>query len=84
MLQLQPVRHHDELSKPSQTSVDIASSSRVAASPVGTATGDSSLWRSILDTYGRGILESAGWDFLDQATALRLETITAGELTTYW
>jgi hypothetical protein len=80
------------LSKPtSQTSVDISSSltppslienliPRAAASPVGSIADESSLWRSILDTYGREILECASRQFLDHATALRLETINTGDL----
>ncbi|KIM92564.1 hypothetical protein OIDMADRAFT_36506 [Oidiodendron maius Zn] len=80
------------LSKPtSQTSVDISSSltppffyrkphPRAAASPVGSIADESSVWRSILDTHGREILECASRQFLDRATALRLETINTGDL----
>ena len=80
------------LSRPrSQISVDISSSlippsfidtviPKVAAPSVGSTADDSSLWNSILDTYGKEILEYASHEFLDLAKAQRLETINAGDL----
>ncbi|KIN03298.1 hypothetical protein OIDMADRAFT_53095 [Oidiodendron maius Zn] len=47
---------------------------------IGNAAKGSSLWRSILDTHGKEILERASHQFLDLATALRLQTITTRDL----
>jgi hypothetical protein len=49
-------------------------------SPVGTAANERSLWRSILDTHGEEILKCASDQFLDLATALRLESINTRDL----
>lgn len=51
-----------------------------AAPPIRGATNGPSLWRSILDTHGKEILECASDQFLDLATALRLKTINARDL----
>ena len=51
-----------------------------AVPPVGTAAKGLSLWRSILDTHGEGILQCASDQFLDLATALRLESINTRDL----
>jgi hypothetical protein len=51
-----------------------------AALPVGSAANGSSLWHSILDTYGKEILKCASHEFLDLATAMRLETSNARDL----
>ena len=51
-----------------------------AVPPVGTAANCRSLWRSILDTHGKDILQCASDQFLDLATALRLESINAKDL----
>jgi hypothetical protein len=50
------------------------------APPIGSAANGPSLWRSIIDTHGKEILECASDQFLDLATALRLETINARDL----
>jgi hypothetical protein len=50
------------------------------APPIGSAANGSYLWRSILDTHGKEILKCASHQFLDLATALRLETINARDL----
>ena len=51
-----------------------------AAPPIGSAANGSSLWHSILNTYGKEILKFASHEFLDLSTALRLETINAKDL----
>jgi hypothetical protein len=57
-----------------------APSSHETPAPKGTAANGPSLWRTILDTHGREILECASDQFLDLAIALRLETISARDL----
>jgi hypothetical protein len=44
------------------------------------ATGDSSLWRTILDEHGEDILEHASDQFLDLVMSRRLKTIKAEDL----
>jgi hypothetical protein len=51
-----------------------------AALAVGSAANGSSLWHSILDTYGKEILQCASDQFLDLAMALRLESINTRDL----
>jgi hypothetical protein len=69
------------ISQPATTSSDISSiTPENAASPISSAPNGPSLWRSILDTHGREILEFASDQFLDLATALRLETISGKDL----
>lgn len=53
---------------------------KVTARPVRGATSGPSPWRPILDAYGREILECASDQFLDLATAQRLETINKRDL----
>jgi hypothetical protein len=66
------------------TTVHLSSSDTIilkdAAPPIGSAANGSSLWHSILDTYGKEILKCASHEFLDLATALRLETINVKDL----
>jgi hypothetical protein len=50
-----------------------------AAPPIETAA-NRSLWRSILDTHGKEILQCASDQFLDLAAGLRLERISARDL----
>lgn len=52
-----------------------------AALPIGSAADGPSLWHSILDTYGKEILKCASREFLDLATAARLEAINRKDLT---
>jgi hypothetical protein len=74
-----------------QSSVDISSSltppssinSNIpedAALLIGNDTNSPSLWCSILDTYGKEILECASHPFLDLTMALRLDTISTRDL----
>lgn len=57
------------------------SSMDTAALPIGSAANGSSLWHSILDTYGKEILKCASHEFLDLAIAMRLKTINTRERT---
>jgi hypothetical protein len=57
-----------------------ATSDAVTAPSIGNAATGSLLVRSILESYGKEILESASEQFLDLAVEVRLQTISAREL----
>lgn len=53
---------------------------RAASLSIQKATGESSLWRTILDDHGEAILEHASDEFLDLGMSRRLKTIKAEDL----
>ena len=65
------------LTRPSSSD---AVTSKDAPAVIESAANDLSLWRTILNTHGKEILECASNQFLDLAMALRLETISARDL----
>jgi hypothetical protein len=74
---LSPIDTSSGLTKPSSSDTIIL---KDGTPPIGSSTNGLSLWRSILDTHGREILECASNQFLDLAVVLRLETTGASDL----
>lgn len=72
--------HSDNSSTLFHTSSGDAVTPKDAALPIGSTANGSFIWHSILDTYGKEILKCASDEFLDLATAMRLETIDARDL----